>query len=166
MSDAILRAARTGDGAALFKVTASSVQGLAGAHYSAAQRDGWMGARSAASYEAMIAKGNVTVAERAGAEGAGEILGFVDACAGEVTRLFILPGAAGQGLGAKLLAIGMERAKAHHTGPIRVESTLNAESFYARHGFLRQGLGHFSHGEGGDPIAVVFMEHPGPRPPV
>ncbi len=156
MSDIILRAARKGEGAALFAITAASVQGLGVAHYSPAQLAGWMGARSDASYEAIIAMGNVTVAERAG-----NILGFVDACAGEVTRLFILPNAAGQGLGTRLLAIGMARAKAQHTGSILVESTLNAEGFYARHGFKRQSLGQFSHGEGGDPIAVVLMEHPG-----
>ncbi len=156
MSDTILRAARKGEGAILFNITAASVQGLGAAHYSSAQLAGWMGARSDASYEAIIGLGNVTVAERAGV-----ILGFVDVCAGEVTRLFILPSAAGQGLGARLLSIGMARAKDHQTGPVRVESTLNAEAFYAKHGFLRQNLGQFSHGEGGYPIAVVLMEHAG-----
>ena len=66
MSDTILRAARKGEGAILFNITAASVQGLGAAHYSPAQLAGWMGARSDASYEAIIALGNVTVTERAG----------------------------------------------------------------------------------------------------
>ncbi|WP_454819105.1 GNAT family N-acetyltransferase [Labrys neptuniae] len=150
-----LRPARAGDGAALFEVTRRSVLGLAGSHYSAAQLAGWMGDRDAAFYEGVIAQGGAVVAEKAGS-----IVGFVDAEAGEVTRLFLLPETAGAGLGKRLLQIGIVTARAGHSGPIKVEATRNAESFYRHHGFATVRTGHFSHGVGGDPIEIVLMELP------
>lgn len=147
------RQARAGDGAAVFAVTWASVKGLATAHYSEEQIAGWMGERTPDFYETLIALGNMTVAERNGA-----IVGFVDAEPGEVTRLFILPDSAGAGLGKRLLEIGIASARRNHAGPIRVESTINAESFYRRYGFRPVGRGTFSHGLGGDPIEIVHME--------
>ncbi|HEY9211359.1 MAG TPA: GNAT family N-acetyltransferase [Ancylobacter sp.] len=149
----VLRPARAGDGAHVFEVTRQSIIGLAKAHYSPAQIDGWMGARTPAYYEELIAKGHMIVAEREGA-----MVGFVDAEPGEVTRLFLMPEAAGAGLGARLLEIGIEKARAGHVGPIKVEATVNAEGFYRRHGFRTVGKGYFSHGIGGDPIEIVHME--------
>lgn len=148
-----LRPARAGDGSALFEVTHRSVLGLAGSHYSAAQLAGWMGDRNAAFYEGVIAQGGAVVAEKDGS-----IVGFVDAEPGEVTRLFLLPGMAGAGLGKRLLQIGIETAGAGHSGPIKVEATRNAENFYRHHGFATVRTGHFSHGAGGDPIEIVLME--------
>lgn len=86
------------------------------------------------------------------------MVAFVDAEPGEVTRLFLLPEAAGAGLGRRLLEIGIEKARLGHDGPIKVESTVNAQGFYQRHGFRPVGTGFFSHGLGGDPIEIVHME--------
>lgn len=152
-NDLVLRPARAGDGARVFEVTRQSVIGLAKAHYSPAQIDGWMGARTPAYYEELIAKGHMIVAERDGV-----VVGFVDAEPGEVTRLFLMPDAAGAGLGARLLSIGIDKARTGHVGPIKVEATVNAEGFYRRHGFRTVGKGYFSHGIGGDPIEIVHME--------
>lgn len=152
-SAVVLRPAHAGDGAQLFAVTQQSVIGLAKGHYSSAQIDSWMGARTPVYYEDLIARGRMVVAERAGT-----VVGFVDAEPGEVTRLFLLPDAAGAGLGARLLAIGVETARAGHDGPIKVESTVNAEGFYRRHGFRPVGKGYFSHDIGGDPIEIVHMQ--------
>jgi len=44
------------------------------------------------------------------------------------------------------------------TGRRKVEATVTAEGFYRRHGFRPIGRGTFSHGVGGDPIAIVKME--------
>lgn len=149
----MLRPARPGDGQAVFEVTRLSVAGLAKNHYSAEQIAGWMGERTPAFYETLIAKGRMVVAERDGA-----IVGFVDAEPGEVTRLFILPEAGGAGLGKRLLAVGIENARSGHIGPVRLEATINAESFYRRQGFKTIKRGFFSHGVGGDPIEIVHME--------
>lgn len=147
------RPARAGDGKAAFDVTVRAIRSFGNDHYSSAQIDGWMGERTPDFYEALIANGRMTIAERDGA-----VVGFVDAEPGELTRLFVLPQEAGSGLGGRLLHIGLETARVGHMGPIRVEATLNAESFYRRHGFRRIGPGEFSHGFGGPRIEIALME--------
>jgi N-acetylglutamate synthase-like GNAT family acetyltransferase len=67
----------------------------------------------------------------------------VDAEPGEVTRLFILPDAAGLGLGAKLLEVGIKQARIGHVGTIKIESTINTEKFYQKHGFRALAEGSF-----------------------
>lgn len=88
----------------------------------------------------------------------GVVVGFVDAVPGEVTRLFILPEVAGVGLGRRLLEIGIAQARLGHSGAIKLEATVNAVGFYRKCGFRSIGRGCFSHGRGGDPIAIVHME--------
>jgi GNAT superfamily N-acetyltransferase len=153
MEPMTLRPARKGDGEALLDVTRRSVEALARHHYSAEQIAGWMGDRTPDYYETLIAQGQVVVAEYKDT-----IMGFVDAEPGEVTRLFLLPGVAGSGLGTRLLNIGIKNARKGHLGPIKVESTINAEGFYRRHGFRTVRRGYFSHGLGGDPVEIVHME--------
>ncbi|MGX9966542.1 GNAT family N-acetyltransferase [Roseomonas sp. F4] len=153
LPELVFRPAEAGEGQILFDLTFLSVSGLAAGHYSAAQIAGWMGARTPATYEAMIAQGGTVVAERHGV-----ILGFVDAVPGEVTRLFLHPDAAGGGLGRRLLEIGIAGARRGHAGPVRLDATLNAEGFYQRCGFRRIGTGVFSQGD--NPIAIVTMELP------
>lgn len=148
-----LRPAKKGDGEAVFSVTHQSVQALAKESYSAEQIAGWMGDRDPQYYEELIVGGRMVVAEYND-----EIVGFVDAEPGEVTRLFLLADVAGSGLGKRLLEIGIENARAGHIGPIKVESTVNAAGFYGRHGFRIVEKGYFSHGVGGEPIEIVHME--------
>lgn len=152
-NNTILRPSRPGEGQSLYDVTARSIQALGKQYYSSDQLAGWMGERTADYYEDMIKKNKSFVAEKNG-----EIQGFVDATPGEVTRLFLLPKAAGQGLGKRLLRLGVEIAAEGYAGPIRVEATLNAHKFYERNGFKTVGKGYFSHGVGGDPIEIVLME--------
>jgi GNAT superfamily N-acetyltransferase len=151
--DFSFRAARSEDAGTVFNLTKASIGGLAGTSYSQAQLENWMGERTPAFYEALIARGRMIVCERDGV-----VVGFVDAVPGEVTRLFILPEAAGLGLGRRLLEIGIEQARLGHSGPVRLEATINAEGFYQRCGFRSIGRGHFSHGLGGEPIEIVNME--------
>ena len=147
-----IRAACAGEGQALYDVTHQSVLELGRAFYSPVQLAGWMGDRTSATYETLIANGNVIVALRNG-----NIVGFVDAEAGEVTRLFVLATAAGSGLGKCLLKLGIEQAQQGFDGDIQVEATLNAVGFYAHHGFKTREPGFSSHTIGGEPIAIVHM---------
>jgi GNAT superfamily N-acetyltransferase len=149
----IFRKARSGDGAAVFALTHKSIAALAKDYYSSEQIAGWMGERTPAFYDEMIAKGRMVVVERDGV-----VFGFVDAEPGELTRLFVSPEEAGGGFGARLLAAGIEAARFGTEGPVRVEATLNAEGFYRRHGFRTLGHASFSHGLGGPRIEVVLME--------
>ena len=149
-----IRPARIGDGQSIHAVTQQSVQGLVGDFYSPESIAGWMGERDAAFYDGLIERGRMFVAERTD----GVVVGFVDTVPGEVTRLFILPEAAGQGLGAQLLELGIARASEGHSGPIVVEATLNAEAFYAKHGFVAMERGMSTHDIGGAEVEVVHME--------
>jgi GNAT superfamily N-acetyltransferase len=151
-----IRPARAGDGQAIYDVTRLSVQGLARDFYSAETIAGWMGRRDAAFYEELITHGRMLVAEWAD----GVVVAFVDTVPGEVTRLFILPEAAGQGLGSRLLELGMAKASEGHSGPIVVEATLNAEAFYRKHGFLAMGRRLSAHDIGGAQIEIIRMERP------
>jgi GNAT superfamily N-acetyltransferase len=149
----LLRPARRGDGRSVFELTWASVKGLAQKHYSPEVIANWMGERSPGYYENLIDRGHMIVAEQSAV-----IIGFVDAEPGEVTRLFILPGAAGSGVGKRLLHVGIEMARRGHNGPVRVEATLNAVDFYKKHGFKILMSGHASHTVGGPLIPVVHME--------
>lgn len=147
------RAARLEDAEVVFNITKASISGLAGASYSRYQIENWMGERTVTFYEELIARGQMTVCVRDDV-----VVGFVDAEPGEVTRLFMLPEAAGLGLGRRLLEIGVEQARLGHSGPVRLEATINAEAFYRKHGFRNLRRGYFSHGLGGEPIEIVHME--------
>ncbi len=149
-----IRPARAGDAEAVFQVTRASVEGLARSHYSAQQIAGWMGDRTPETYRADCAAGRIKVAEADG-----RVVGYVDAVPGELTRLFLLPEAAGQGMGKALMQVGLAQARQGHQGPLRIEATLNAAPFYARQGFRPVGRGEFGgRGAGFPPIAVVIME--------
>jgi ribosomal protein S18 acetylase RimI-like enzyme len=152
-SNISFRNARSADAEAVFNITKASISGLAAASYSRDQIENWMGERTIAFYEELIAKGRMTVCVRDDV-----VVGFVDAEPGEVTRLFIMPDAAGLGLGRRLLEIGVEQARLDHSGPIRLEATINAEAFYQKYGFRSMRRGYFSHGLGGEPIEIVHME--------
>ncbi len=152
-SEFSFRAARREDAETVFNITRASIAGLARDCYTPAQIENWMGERTPRFYQDLIAKGRMTVCLRNGV-----VVGFVDAEPGEVTRLFVLPEAAGTGLGRRLLDIGVAQARAGHSGPIRLEATVNAEAFYRRYGFRSTGRGQFSHGLGGEPIEIVDME--------
>ena len=147
------RPARREDAETVLNITKASIGGLAGASYSPDQLENWMGERTPAFYEELIAKGRMTVCQCEGV-----VVGFVDAVPGEVTRLFVLPEAAGIGLGRRLLEIGTAQARLGYSGPIRLEATINAEGFYRKCDFRSMGRGFFSHGLGGEPVEIVHME--------
>jgi predicted GNAT family N-acyltransferase len=153
LEDVSFRPARPEDAETVFEITKASIGGLAGESYSRNQIENWMGERTPAFYQELIAKGRMTVCLRDAV-----VVGFVDAEPGEVTRLFMLPEAAGLGLGRRMLDIGIAQARLGHSGPIKLEATINAEGFYQRHGFRSIGRGYFSHGIGGVPIEIVHMQ--------
>ena len=149
-----IRESRAEDAEAIFAVTRDSAAGLAVSHYSAEQVAGWMGDRTPETYREAAASGRMRVAEHQG-----KLVGFVDAVPGEIYRLFLLPEVAGQGLGKRLMEIGIALAKTNHDGPLKVEATLNAKAFYERFGFRQTGTGFFA-GRNGEwpPIEVVYLE--------
>ena len=65
-----------------------------------------------------------------------KIVGFLHAVPGEVVAVFVDAGRDGQGIGSVLFRRALEIAARGHEGPIKLVSTLNAEGFYAKHGFV------------------------------
>jgi GNAT superfamily N-acetyltransferase len=136
-----LRTALPGDGLAIFHVTRQSITELSNGLY------------TPEFYEQLIKQGQMVVALQLG-----RIVGFVDSEPGEVTRLFLLLEASSKGLGTHLLKTGIDNARGPGIRVIKVESTLNAEGLYKKHGFVTQKHGFFSHGVGGQPIEIIHME--------
>ncbi len=144
-----LRPARPGEGQTLYDITKAAIHERATAHYSPAQIASWMSGRDGALYEALIAAGFIIVA----AEG-DMLLGYVAAGSGEITRLFVRPDVAGQGLGRRLLERGIKMAG---PGEVRLNATLNAAPFYEHCGFTPLGREMYSHGEDIEPVEIVKM---------
>jgi GNAT superfamily N-acetyltransferase len=151
--DVIIRPATGSDAATIFTITHHSVAGLAANHYSPHQISSWMGDRTPETYLKDASSGRIKIAEISGRP-----IGYVDAVPGEITRLFLLPEFAGQGIGKRLMDAGLEMARSGHSGPLRVEATRNAEAFYERFGFRRVRTSVFD-GRNGDlpPIETVIM---------
>lgn len=63
------------------------------------------------------------------------IIGFGEAAVGVVVAVYVDPSAIHQGVGSAILRHAIEMAHRDYDGPIKVESTLNASSFYERYGF-------------------------------
>lgn len=59
---------------------------------------------------------------------------------GHVSHLYILPGYEGQSIGTQLLGLVKERAVQLNITKLYTESTLNALSYYEKHGFINKGL--------------------------
>lgn len=67
----------------------------------------------------------------------GEVCGFgMLAAAGEILLLYVSPEHVGRGVGRDLLRALEERAVDRGLGEIRLDSSLTARGFYARHGYV------------------------------
>jgi len=81
---------------------------------------------------------HVVVAERAGT-----LVGYYrlegDPPAGELADLFVDPPAIGQGIGGRLLADALERARSLKFELLKIDADPNAEAFYVRAGATRVG---------------------------
>lgn len=153
MTDPLIRPGRAADLAAIFAITRDSFAGLAKGHYAPAQVAAWMEGCSPETYREGVEAGRIRVAQLRG-----QVVGYVDARPGEITRLFVLPKAVGRGIGSRLLRIGVRLAREGHKGPVVLESLLNAVSFYEQRGFVATGKGFSSHGSAETPpIEIVRM---------
>lgn len=65
----------------------------------------------------------------------GRIVGFGEAVPGRIVAVYVDPAATHRGIGATIMNRALAMARSTHKGPIRLESTLNAEAFYRRFAF-------------------------------
>ena len=151
-----IRKATPADTPAIRALHEASIRAACSCHYTPAQIDAWIGGLELEPYREAMRRLEFLVAEEAGG-----ILGFsiVDVGAGELHALYVAPGSAGRGLGRALLGAA-ERQAASGGRTLHLKSALNAEGFYARHGYVRLGEG-VSHGPGGVELRCVDMARPG-----
>ena len=79
--------------------------------------------------------------------------------AGVVVAVYVDPPGIRQGVGSALLRHALDQARLAHSGPVRVESTLNAIGFYAKHGFREIGRGTTKRGLVEVPIVRMELAH-------
>lgn len=149
-----IRRAEENDCDAIAKVHTRSIRGLCSPFYRSEEIAAWVGLRNPDSYREVTRTRVVFVAEQDG-----EVVGFsqFDPDKGELEALYVLPEAGGGGLGAALLSRQEEEAFQRGSERMGLSSTLNAESFYARHGY--RSLGPAKHQiPGGFVLDCVRME--------
>lgn len=125
-----LREGHPDDAPRLHEIHTSATRTLCSPFYEPSVIDGWLEARAPSIYVPLLERGALFVAESDSG-----ILGFGEAKPGSVVAVYVDPAVAGRGIGTAILGRAMELARAGHEGPIRVHATLNARSFYERHGF-------------------------------
>ncbi len=148
-----LRHGQPGDASRLHEIHTNATRILCAPYYESSVIDGWLQGRGPAIYVPLLERGALFVAE----SGAG-VLGFGEAVRGSVVAVYVDPQATGRGIGTAILSFAIDIARRGHEGPIRVEATLNARSFYERRGFqeTHRTFVRRNHVE----IAVVGMELP------
>jgi GNAT superfamily N-acetyltransferase len=125
-----IRQATLADAPRIHELHLASVRALCAPSYDQAAIDGWLTGRSSESYLSGIAEGATFIAETST-----RIVGFCEAIPGEVRAVFVEPQSVGKGVGTALLSRALSLAAVGHSGPVRLESTLNAVTFYEHFGF-------------------------------
>ena len=149
-----LRAGRLADAPALARVMRSAVRGQAG-RYPASVLAAW-GALPALYHRwAMTAGGERYLVAARGAR----LLGYAAWRGGEVTALFVRPGEAGRGQGARLLAGVEAAARAAGAGRLTAVAAKGAVPFYLAQGW-RAGRPVWSPLPGGLALPAVRMWKP------
>ena len=150
----LVRPAIEADAEEIFRVHSDSIRVLCSGKYEPHEIAAWIAARSPASYRVALASRALFVAEWQG-----EIVGFgqLDAEKGEVEACYVAPAAVGAGVGVALLFRMETEALRRGHSSVRLNSTLNAEGFYARCGY--RWLGNATHRVGGKvDLACIRME--------
>ncbi len=129
-----IRPATTGDASRIHALHTQSVRALCKDHYSPEQISGWLKNRCPQGHLPGIEgidRGEIFVAE-AGPQ----IVGFGHAVPGEIRAVFVAPENAQQGVGSRLLAYGIKKARVGSHRDVCLDATLNAQDFYKKAGFV------------------------------
>jgi len=125
-----IRTATSADAARLNELHISSVRALCSGHYTQEILEGWLLNRTPSGYLGPISRGSIFVAELGD-----ETVGVGEAARGGVVAVCVDPGAAGRGIGRRILQHALAVARSRECDSVMVEATLNARAFYERHGF-------------------------------
>lgn len=126
-----IRQATVDDAGRIHEIHTQSVKTRCKGHYSSEQITGWLKNRSPQGYLPGIGRGEMFVAT----DGL-SVLGFGQAIPGEIHAIYVAPEYAKQGIGILLLAQALTAARAGSRRDVYLESTLNAQGFYKKAGFV------------------------------
>ncbi len=126
-----IRQATAADAERIHELHTRSVKELCKDHYAPELIAGWLKNRIPNGYLPGIARGEMFVA----VEGE-RIVGFGHAVPGEILAVYVGLERARHGVGRGLLAHGITMARSGYQGAIRLDATLNAQSFYEKAGFV------------------------------
>jgi putative acetyltransferase len=132
----LIRRATLGDRQAIYEIQRAAILETCRRSYPEEDVTVWAGLLSPDSYHA-IQDRYFVVAER---DGQIEGFGQLDEQEGEVEAIYVSPSASGKGAGSAILRHLEDRARQCGLKELKVRSTLNAESFYARHGYQHLAL--------------------------
>lgn len=132
----LIRRATLDDRQAIYEIQRAAILETCRRSYPEEDVTVWAGLLSPDSYHA-IQDRYFVVAER---EGRIEGFGQLDEQEGEVEAIYVSPSASGRGAGSAILQHLEQRARQCGLQELKVRSTLNAESFYARHGYQHLAL--------------------------
>jgi putative acetyltransferase len=133
-----IRKASDSDKKNISKLHISSIKRLCSNHYTHKQLKAWTSLLTPSIYDQALREKVFLVAHDSIQELMG--LGILDIQNAEISAIYIHPDSVGNGVGTKLLSKLEEIARYNNVDKIAVHSTLNAKSFYQRHGYLEHGL--------------------------
>lgn len=148
----VIRVAEQEDAEKIFLIHRDSVENLCRRYYSSEQISMWMDGRSPATYLEAIAQKRIFIADDSHS-----LVGFVEYAPGEIVKLFVRGISAKRGIGDSLMKIALCKAFEGGISKVRVESTRNAQSFYERYGFRKDGEGIFSRSGSGVSIEIIKL---------
>lgn len=131
-----IRTAGDADLEAIWRVHRTAIEQTCATRYGPDVISAWVERLKPESYRGVVQRGIVVIAEDHD-----ETIGFgqLDLAAGEIQAVYVFPGAQGRGVGAALLAHLEHVALTHGLCDITLQATLNAETFYAAHGWQTTG---------------------------
>ncbi len=127
----IVKPATINDAKEMHNIHTNAVRKTCKDFYTQKQIDAWLEGRTPEGYNEGINKGDMYVAEEDG-----KIVGFGHAIPGEIVAIFVDTTSHKKGIGKLLLDYGLKIALKGHQ-KVKVESTVNAEGFYKKHGFVK-----------------------------
>ena len=128
-----IRIATSEDAKAIHELHTISVTKLCSKSYEPEIIHGWLEGRTPQGYKGILKNEMYVLEEK------GQIAGFSHVVPGEIVAIFVHPEFIRKGIGSALVKHAAKIAKTNWNGPVKIDSTLNAEPFYESLGFVRIG---------------------------
>ena len=143
----IIRPATSEDAADLHRIFCQSIDAISGEFYDEAQRRAWREAVAAESWATRVLELTFFIAEHEG-----DPVGFISWHQGEIVHVYAV---GHRGVGGALMEYALSRMS---PGEWTLTSSLNAENFYRRFGFVHDEL--ITKERGGVQIPCIRMRRP------